>query len=597
MDPMQAAPVSPDEQAHRTERHHERSTIFATAAGQPRHMLDSVRRRLILVLALALTPIAALCFAQGFMQIDMQTRDAQQKLAQGAKNAAARVDRMFALAGQALDRLGNLDDMRTAGPACAPMLRGVAAALPFTTNIMLMDTQGQVLCDALSGPGGPQAGTQTPLQAAPDGNSTNSAPTLHLSLREGGKLPDDARIIATLPLAATPQAEAQILAMEISVIWLGQLMQNKNPSGEDITALFTADGRELASNDPAQSAALFSNLPAPSPLSPDNALMEFRGGENADWIYTLAATEQGGLRVAFAMPEQNLFRWSPLTLAASFALPGLIIAFSLLALWLAVDNIVLRWLLYLRRVTAVYAQGHYRFRPNRLKEAPSEFRALGQAVEEMASAVRLRDARLRASLAEKTALVREIHHRIKNSLQIVVSLLSLYGARLEKGEDRRRFEQLRLRVNTLALVHRILYEVAEGSQVQLAELLRELARLLERAGERPLRIRVEAQDAPLSTDMAVPLALMVAEAILSLSLDQSGAASPMQITLDGGTCDGRLHLEIRTRPGEEQAPAALSDLAHGFASQLGGGLNVQLEEGEQVVRGDFPCPAISPQET
>ncbi len=588
MDPMQAAHTGPGEQAHKAERHHERSAIFATAAGHPRHMLDSVRRRLILVLALALMPIAALCFAQGIMQINMQTREAQQELVRGAHDAAARVEQMFAQTEQALKRLSEMEEIRAGSPSCAALLRGAAAALPFAANITLRDARGEPVCSTQPASGTFPLPNSQPLHAGTGGRTVDHAPGLQLTLQHGKNKQDDPRIIAALPLQSSAQA-GQALAMAIPLGGLGSLMQGSTPPESAITALFTPHGQQLASSAPAESAHLFVNLPPPL-QSEDQGPLELRDSKNAAWISILAPIGRDGLRVAFAMPENSLFRWSALTLAAGFALPTLIVTFSLLALWLAVDSIVLRWLLYLRRVTAVYAQGHYRFRPNRLKGAPSEFRVLGQAVEDMASAVRLRDARLRTSLAEKTALVREIHHRIKNSLQIVVSLLSLYGARLDKGEDRQRFEQLRLRVNTLALVHRILYEVAEGSQVHLDELLRELAGLLERAGEQPLRVRVEAQDAPLSTDMAVPLALMVAEVILSLSLQRTGSSSPLFITLGGAANEGQLHLHIRTPLADGHSVAALSDLAHGFASQLGGRLDLQQEGLEQVVRGEFPCP-------
>ena len=217
---------------------------------------------------------------------------------------------------------------------------------------------------------------------------------------------------------------------------------------------------------------------------------------------------------------------------------------------------------------------------------------LGQSVENMAFAVRQRDARLRENLAEKTALVREIHHRIKNSLQVVVSLLSLYGSGIGKGEDRRRFDQLRTRVNTLALVHRILYEASDGSQVRLRELLGELAALIEGSSDKNLRLVVEAEEAHLPTDMAVPLALMVVELVLGLAL-QPGRTS-LGMLISGTVDDDRLRLVFS---GSADAPEEPPGLAGGFAAQLGGTLTRQRSGEGLVIVGDFPCPPVTAPDT
>ncbi len=590
MEPMQAGQdaTRSDSAPSRTERKPERHPILTSATGHPRHILDSVRRRLLLVLAFALTPIAALCFAQSVMQLRMQEREARQQLAHGATLAAAGVEQVFALTELALRTLSDIEDVRSGGPECATILRGTAAGLPFASSITLFDAAGHPVCSSGTNPAAlEQQGIHRLDDVAgarvrePDGN-------LHITLQSDVKTPASGHIRVMLPLDRAGNTGVQMLAINISVPWVDRLLQRTpQATGRNLTALLTAEGRELASSAKGESSALFSRLPLEASGDALPALEEESGQQ---WTYATAPVGHDGLRVTFAMPVESLFHWNALTLAAGFALPALIVAFSLLALWLAVDSVVLRWLQYLRRVTAVYAQGHYRFRPSRLKTAPGEFRILGEAIEDMASAVRLRDAHLRTSLAEKTALVREVHHRIKNSLQIVVSLLSLYGARLDKGEDRRRFEQLRLRVNTLALVHRILYEVADGSQVHLDELLRELAGLLERASDQPLRIHVDAQGAPISTDMAVPLALMVAEIVLSLGAEQQ--ESPTIITLRGSAHEGQLLLQLHTPLAEGQQPAPPSDLAHGFASQLGGALSSEMVKSEQIVSGTFPCPVV-----
>ncbi|OYW39067.1 MAG: hypothetical protein B7Z45_04730, partial [Azorhizobium sp. 12-66-6] len=328
-------------------------------------------------------------------------------------------------------------------------------------------------------------------------------------------------IYGTLPLADANGEFDGALVIAIDASWLDNLLKRETPLSDGIAAVMDSSGRELVSNAPDVSRTLFH----------DRDMVRYLGGLGTTedetgraWSFAAASLDRHQLFVAFAKPSAQLFQWTTLHVVVSFVLPICMVIFTIVAIWLATDRMVLRWLLYLRRVTVVYAEGHYGFRPSRMNQAPSEFRVLGSAIEDMALAIRDRDGRLREALAEKTAMVREIHHRIKNSLQVVVSLMSLYGSGVPEGRDRRRFEQLRTRVNTLAVVNRILYEANDGSEVRSRELLRELGSLLEGAMDHNVLILVEADDVALPTDLAVPLALLLTEIVMHLGENRASLA-------------------------------------------------------------------------
>lgn len=565
--PQEAARVDP----------RRRAGIFSLAAGQPRDLLDSVRRRLLLVALLAIAPVATLSMVQGLMHLSGAQDEARQRLLQLAVSAASSQANIIASAESVLQTLQTVETVRAAGAGCQATLYGATLSLPFVSNMGVLDKEGTIVCGAIPGP--------RSVAGEPWWQNLAKAPSrLTLTERLVSAATRTEIIIVLEPLRAPDGSFDGAMALGLDAARLDTMLRQATVEAGGVAAIFDAAGRELVSNSRALSQVLFD----PSRFAgAGNELREVTDANGRSWTYTVAPLDRQGLIAAYALPTQDLFGWTPLAVAASFALPGLVAVLSLVGLWFAVDRMVLQWLNYLRRVTSVYGKGHYRFRPTRLERAPSEFRALGAAVEHMALAVRLRDAKLRENLAEKTALVREIHHRIKNSLQVVVSLLSLYGLGIGQGEDRRRFEELRTRVNTLAVVHRILHEANEGSTVKLRELLRELAALLEGVPDRNLAVRIDAPDLLLPIDMAVPFALMVVEIVLGLAAPDAPRLLPVTVGCDQG--GGRFTITIAAGPvaGTGAQPGRF-DLDQGFASQLGGQLH-RAEDGDNVrVTGDFP---------
>ncbi len=557
-------------------RRRERATIFASALGNPRSLLDSVRRRLILVILVAIMPIASACMLQGVLQMRRATEEAQHRLSQSAITAAGSVQNVFASAENVLQALKNSSDVRTADPDCGPTLAGANISVQFSANITLVGADGRVRCSAL-------AETDMDVSGRAWWREAIQKKDFSISPRLVSSVTRIEVLAGVLPLFNANADFEGALVIAITASWLDTLLKRDMSPDTAVISLLDANGAEVASNAGTAGRRLFAGR--------DLAAAQDQLGETVDdagvaWSFAVAPLDRHGLLVAIARPTADLFQWTLVHVLISFVLPVVMVIFTLVAIWLATDRIVLQWLLYLRRVTAVYAQGHYGFRPTRMSQAPSEFRVLGAAIEDMALAVRERDAKLRDGLAEKTALVREIHHRIKNSLQVVVSLLSLYGGGVAPGKDRRRFEQLRVRINTLAVVHRIFYEASEGSEVRVRELLREMAVLLEGAADRNVLVAVEAQDTTLPTDFAVPLALMVSEIIMSMARPE--APQPVRIQLSCAVEGANFIIAIlSSEPTEGRLDEGQADLAHGFARQLGATIEAEDLPGGASVRVSF----------
>lgn len=120
------------------------------------------------------------------------------------------------------------------------------------------------------------------------------------------------------------------------------------------------------------------------------------------------------------------------------------------------------------------------------------------------------------SLAEKEVLLKEIHHRVKNNLQIVSSLLNLQSAQIEDEEVQSLFTESRNRVSAMALIHEKLYRSENLAQVDFADYIQSLVDTLSEsfgAPALPVKINVVAEDVSLDIDTAIPCALIVNELV------------------------------------------------------------------------------------
>jgi PAS domain S-box-containing protein len=128
---------------------------------------------------------------------------------------------------------------------------------------------------------------------------------------------------------------------------------------------------------------------------------------------------------------------------------------------------------------------------------------------------------IKASLKEKEILLKEIHHRVKNNLQIICSLLDLQADFVEDEQALGIFNESKNRIRTMALVHEYLYQSQNLARIDFTEYIRNLASYLFRSYEVDpdaiqLRINVK-DDISLSIDKAIPCGLILNE-LLSNSL-------------------------------------------------------------------------------
>jgi two-component sensor histidine kinase len=122
----------------------------------------------------------------------------------------------------------------------------------------------------------------------------------------------------------------------------------------------------------------------------------------------------------------------------------------------------------------------------------------------------------RSSLAEKEALLREIHHRVKNNLQLISSLLNLQAANPGKKTPRELFTESESRIRSLALIHESLYQSKNLSRIEFVGYLRELLVRLLQVYKNPgqsIKGAVEGNEIYLDITQAIPCGLIVNELV------------------------------------------------------------------------------------
>jgi two-component sensor histidine kinase len=123
---------------------------------------------------------------------------------------------------------------------------------------------------------------------------------------------------------------------------------------------------------------------------------------------------------------------------------------------------------------------------------------------------------VRDSLKEKEVLLREIHHRVKNNLQVISGMLELQAALVKDPSARTSLQEGRNRVMTMALIHQKLYQSEDIAQVQMDSYVQSLVADLFSAfsvDEDNVLMKVEAEAVRLNLDTAIPFGLLISELV------------------------------------------------------------------------------------
>ena len=217
-------------------------------------------------------------------------------------------------------------------------------------------------------------------------------------------------------------------------------------------------------------------------------------------------------------------------------------------------------------------------------------RELARLNEIMESEIEERVAQIRATLQEKEILLKEVHHRVKNNMQIISSLLSLQADRAGDGVTQLDFRDVRDRVHSMALVHEKLYQSENLAHVQIAEYTRSLINDLLQAYNSDLpkvQLRLDLESAEVPVDLAISFGLILNElATNAFKHAFCGRDSgEIQIRLEAGQ-NGEIRLRFANNGRGFAAPLHWESvdslglrLVRMLTRQLGGQIEMRRERG------------------
>jgi two-component sensor histidine kinase len=516
----------------------------------------SLNQRIMLIVAVALLPLAIISFTQSYRARDHLNELSGERLRASANATAANQRQAFSIANRMLARAVIDRDIDAASPACSANIKRILFAQDVVINLTKSDASGKVLCSGIPFETDISfAGQQWWEVGKTTKNVTISAPIV-------GEISKRQIFVMMLPQYDASGQYLGAITAAIDASWLQNAMTNLRLSSSSLVSLVDGSGRILMTSQPVK-------LNRFQIAKNEQHLSTATTADGAVWLYQSSPIFGDGLYVVFAEPRAEVLSIANQFLVQNIILPIGTIIFACFAVWWGLRRHVIFWLEQLILKAKNISTGTHQHNPLAFAKASPEIRGFAKTLDSVASDIEHQKAKLEEAAARSESLAREINHRVKNNLQIILSLLHLQAAKTTNFDARQILQQTLARMGAVSAAQRLTYEdneTADSGTVNMSHLIDALTRQL-RGG-----FDGQAQDIKVACDItaypasrAIPVVLIIVEAVLN-------AKSHAFDTTMG-------QIEITFCKQDDGAILKISDNGNGFdVSQKSGQLGFDLIE-------------------
>ncbi len=418
-----------------------------------------------------------------------------------AMRASVRIEDWLFSGQDGVKALAARPDMRVVGPDCTQNVARVIANQTRFYGYLRLDARGRVICASEQGAVGADLGRSdwfTALAGGAEDITTGLVAT---------PLGAERVVLAAAPMRKGAAFDGAVAIAMAPRPFLARLKDQIDHTGAVVIYDRAGEYFGSAVRDVPEEAA----RAAAQAVAGEGARRSTTGGLLAERI----DRGEANFRVVAVTPARNAQQvgWRA---ALILLAPVLVAALSTVAVWLAMNRWVLRWFARLQNAAQDFAVGRYA--PTPMAGAPMEIATLAGAFDTAVNQARARERDLAAALAVNTGLTRELHHRVKNNLQVLASLISRQQRRSDEPVVRAALSEARARMAPIALVYRFINPPEERTSIDMNPYLTELAQQLHLAlqGEaRGVTLTTSIEHGDASIDDAANFGLVVAEVFIT----------------------------------------------------------------------------------
>ncbi len=413
------------------------------------------------------------------------------------------------------------------GPACRQLMQRSAATNQGVLFVGLIEPPGVSSCNNI--------GRDFDFTANEASAALFAEPRGDVRFNPAGDITGEPVVILSEPAYAADGTFLGFISISYPASRLHEGATTRNDTSPAVV-LFNARGEILTTTAPEQ---------VPDVLPRDRALADLvqggrtefaapsQGGQIRDYAVVPIAPGRAYALGSWIAPETRV--WEGGSLVTTLAFPLVMWVVSLTVALVSLHQLVIHPIRDLGRRMRGFADGRRILHAGSLPNAPGEISEIGETFETMARRIIRDEADLENTLFEREVLLKEVHHRVKNNLQLMSSILNMQARKASSPEARQSLRDVQERLRSLAAIHRGLYQAPELSQVQFDDLLREIAgQLLALApatldGVEPEFVLDSVRLVP---DQAAPLAMLTTEMMTNaLKYMGTDAAGRRNITI------------------------------------------------------------------